>query len=167
MIKLAGYGFVDDVDLIQTWNDEEKVIQKAEEGLQIWEGTLRATGGALSTEKSFWYGIAFEFKNDTWIYKNENSLKGTITSKNHDNIRTKIERMNCSKEKETLGVFLAPDASQDKEIEKLSIAAKVFADSIQIGRISKKDALQAIRSTIWKTLEYPMAVTSLTKKIIL
>ena len=39
-----------------------------------------------------------------------------------------------------------------------------FADSIQCGRISQADAVMAMKSTIWKSLEFPMAITSLSKQ---
>lgn len=46
-----GYGFVDDVDLLQTSDVEEYIIALAEKRLELWEGWLRATGGELSAEK--------------------------------------------------------------------------------------------------------------------
>ena len=61
MVSLVGFGFVDDVDLIQTSDVEENLIEMAEKGLELWEGCLRAIGGALSAEKYFWYGIAFVY----------------------------------------------------------------------------------------------------------
>ena len=39
-----------------------------------------------------------------------------------------------------------------------------FADSIRSGRISQADAVMAMKSTIWKSLEFLMATTSLSKQ---
>lgn len=119
LISLVGYGFVDDVDLLQTCNDKKQLIKKAEAGLKVWEGSLRTTGGALSTEKSFWYDIAFTFNSNCWNYKTNKNLPGTISKKNN-NKETKLKREMFSKEKETLGVYFSPDVSHEKEIEKVS-----------------------------------------------
>ena len=59
MVSLVGYGFVDDTDLLFTADSEEDLIQRAQDGLNLWESNLRATGGAVNTEKSVWYGKGF------------------------------------------------------------------------------------------------------------
>ena len=74
-----------------------------------------------------------------------------------------MQREEVSKANETLGTFLAPNGDMTKQIEKLKHKADQFAASIQTGRISRKDASHALCSTIWKTLEYPMALTSLSR----
>ena len=61
VLKMVEYGLVDDVDLVQTNKEENLIIKNAEKCLKLWEDGLRATGGALATIKSFWYGIAFEY----------------------------------------------------------------------------------------------------------
>ena len=65
---------------------------------------------------------------------------------------------------ETLGTWLAPDGTETLQIESLNAKATKFADSIRCGRISQDNALMAMKSTIWKSLEFPMATTSLSKK---
>jgi hypothetical protein len=42
--------------------------------------------------------------------------------------------------------------------------AEEFADSMQTGFLKKKDAWYALTSTIMKTMEYPMAVTTMKKQ---
>ena len=42
MVSLAGYGFVDDTDLSFTVDREEDLIQTAQDGLNLWELSLRA-----------------------------------------------------------------------------------------------------------------------------
>ena len=69
ILKMLGYGLVDDVDLLQTNKDKNTIIKNAEKGLKLWEGGLRATGGSLATIKSFWCVIPFEYKDKKWRYQ--------------------------------------------------------------------------------------------------
>ena len=50
-IGLVGYAFVDDTDLIQTGKDGSEssleVLQQMQEGINLWEGLVSATGGAI------------------------------------------------------------------------------------------------------------------------
>lgn len=50
-----------------------------------------------------------------------------------------------------------------KQITKSKSKGDQFSASIKYGRIKREDTALALKSTIWKTLEYPMALTSLTK----
>ena len=144
LISLTGYGFVDNVDIIQTNKNENKLIEQAEEATKMWEGCLKATGRALSIEKSFWYGIAFSYKNKKWIYKKEKDMVGEIKLKNKKEEVKIMERKNCHNESKTLGVYLAPDGTTEKQTNKLISKANVFADKIQTGNIKRNNALHAL-----------------------
>ena len=62
-IRLVGYAFVDDTDLIQTGTNGSEtgmeVLKKMQDGLDLWEGLVSATGGALEVAKSTWWLIDF------------------------------------------------------------------------------------------------------------
>ena len=57
LVYFACYAFVDDTDLIHTAKDTqykgEQLIPEIQGALDQWEGSLRATGGALVKKKSF------------------------------------------------------------------------------------------------------------------
>jgi len=57
--SLAGFGFVDDVDLCITdpSGDSGRVVEQMQHSITRWAGLLRATGGTLVPEKCFWYFI--------------------------------------------------------------------------------------------------------------
>jgi hypothetical protein len=61
------YTFVDDTDLIHTgssiYTPSHEMAQDMQRFITNWEGGLRATGGALRVNKSFWYLIGFVWKN--------------------------------------------------------------------------------------------------------
>jgi hypothetical protein len=64
-LEIAGFSSVDDTDLTQsqtpTVTTAEEVLEKIEEGLDTWEGLVKASGGALSNEKSCWWYVDFLF----------------------------------------------------------------------------------------------------------
>jgi hypothetical protein len=57
-IRFVGYAFVDDTDLIQTSKDGtesgDEMQEQMQAGVDLWEGIIEATGGALAVEKSCW-----------------------------------------------------------------------------------------------------------------
>jgi hypothetical protein len=63
-ISFFGYASVDDTDLCftgQNPNDTEAdVALRMQQALDLWEGGIRATSGAIVPEKSHWYLIIFE-----------------------------------------------------------------------------------------------------------
>ena len=163
--EFVGYGFVDNVDLVIT-EDRELLFQKAQEGLDTWEGGLHATGGALqiTDEKTFYYVISFKWKNNKWEYTNIKDIPGELFSPNDQGIIKKLQREEVTKANETLGTILAPNGDMEQQIKKLKAKADQFSAFILTGQISRKDASHALKSTIWKPLEYPMALTSLSRK---
>lgn len=74
-----------------------------------------------------------------------------------------LTREYCQKSNEILEVYLAPGGDKSSQVKKLMEKAKEFAKRIRTGQISEEDAFQALKITIWKTLEYPMVVTSLNR----
>jgi hypothetical protein len=57
-LHFVGYSFVDDTYIIQSGQPGEPFqvpAMRMQAAMDAWEGGLRATGGALEPEKSFWY----------------------------------------------------------------------------------------------------------------
>jgi hypothetical protein len=63
-LEIAGFSYVDDTDLTQsqtpTVTTAEEVLETIQEGLDTWEGLVKASGGALSNEKSCWWEMNSE-----------------------------------------------------------------------------------------------------------
>jgi len=53
LVSLVGYGVVKNTDLLFTADCEGNLIPTAQEGLNLWESCLRATGGAINAEIFF------------------------------------------------------------------------------------------------------------------
>ena len=65
--ELVGFVFVDDMDLIEgilkiTNLDITDIFQDMQEIISFCEGDVKATGGAICSDKSFAYQISFNFK---------------------------------------------------------------------------------------------------------
>ena len=107
LVSLVGYGSVDDTDLLFTADCEENLIPTAQEGLNLWESNLRATGGAINAGKTFWYGIGVLWDGEKWRHKMQKELQGELTIKNFDNTTSVIKRADPDWAKKTLGFFIS------------------------------------------------------------
>jgi hypothetical protein len=83
--------------------------------LNTWEGTLRATGGAIVPSKSFWYLIGFQWTEGTWKYKDEQAAPATLSVKDCDGNVVQLERLPPHIARRTLGVRLAPDGNNKRK----------------------------------------------------
>ena len=133
--------------------------------IDMWEGCLRATGGALVPNKSCWYAIDFKWENEEWIYLEKEEIDVNIWVQHEEREeKIKLKRMEFNAAFETLGVFIAPDGNLKEEKKKLMKVAKEFGESLRENKVSREEAWYATKTTILKTLEYPMEAISLEKK---
>jgi hypothetical protein len=166
-VTFVCYASVDDTDIILSLpvlKGGAQLLSAMQDFLDHWEGGLRATGGALRADKSFWYWIEFGFRNGHWYYKSKEDLPGDITIRDVDGTRTGIDRLEPHEARETLGVFLAMDGNNKVQVEELRAKANDFASCIRTGFVTATEAWIALESTIMKTLEYPMLAINLTKR---
>ena len=83
--SIVGFAFVDDTDIVQgdltvdlTYAEVHKAAQ---EGIDRWEGGLKATGGAIRPDKSFVYPIDFAWDaqgRPSFLEPNEIALPLTV-----------------------------------------------------------------------------------------
>ena len=72
-MEIKFVGFVDDKDLLNAGHvgdggTYQSISTEMQQGLDLWEGLLKVTGGALVPAKSFWYLIDFQWMEDRWHY---------------------------------------------------------------------------------------------------
>jgi len=81
--KLVGFAFVDDTDLVVHGPQvsSHNLHQTMQQAVGHWEGLLQTTRGTLVPTKCFWYGINFQWKNNTWQYLTTWEYPGNITIK--------------------------------------------------------------------------------------
>ena len=100
-VKFVCCTFVDDTDLVQSADTPETdwtvVKDKMHGQVDHWEGGLRASGGALREDKSFWYLINFKWKDRKWEYKTIADTPGELTVPVDQGHRETIQRTTPSK----------------------------------------------------------------------
>jgi hypothetical protein len=74
------------------------------------------------------------------------------------------ERLEVTEARKTLGVKTAPTGDNTAQFEHILEASQKWAAHIKASNLWKIDAWLVLRSTIWKTLEYPLTCTTLTDK---
>jgi hypothetical protein len=75
-----------------------------------------------------------------------------------------LERLEVTESRKTLGVKKAPAGDNTAQFEHILEASQKWAAQIKASNLRQMDAWLALRSTIWRTLEYPITCTTLTKK---
>jgi hypothetical protein len=84
VVQFVCFAFVDDVDVVHTAKDVDTtghiVMQEMQQAIDHWEGGLRATGGALVPEKSYWYLIDFVWTGEKRWYATKEDIPGIARS---------------------------------------------------------------------------------------
>ena len=167
---VVAFAFVDDTDLIAyNINGEsttcEEIMAMMQQSIDRWEGGLKGTGGAINPDDTWVYPINFIFNDKgEWEYETVESIGAEFSVLDHNNTRTQLDQHEASTGKSTLGVFLAPDGNNTAALEHLMKKAKHWSDLIRAGHLERKEAWQAVETTIMKTLEYPLPALTLTEK---
>jgi hypothetical protein len=149
-VVLAGYAFVDDTDIIHAAPGVhikgKEIVPQMQKVLDTWEGLLRATGGALRDDKSYWYLLDYNFRGGVWKYRSIEEMPGDIEV-NVVNCqgaplpdREVLDRLEPSEARETLGVYIAMNGNWVQQIEILMEKVVVFAEQPRTGRIAPEDA---------------------------
>ena len=84
--------------------------------MDTWEGTLRATGGSLRLDKSYWYMIDYQHTGNRWLYRSIDQIPGDITVKVSDGSRQPLIHLEPNQAKETLGIFVSIDGNAKDQI---------------------------------------------------
>jgi hypothetical protein len=155
------YTFVDDSDVVHSSMDDsssdtDELVHEMQQVVDTWEGGLRASGGALVPSKSYWFFIHFIFERNRWRYARKEECPGNITIRDIDgNTRVELERLEVSKARETLGVFITMDANQNAMENELWENAVLWAEMIRSGNLSHAEVWFSLQYCILKSLEYP------------
>jgi len=109
---------VDDTDLIESkfsTIDNEDLRNTLQQAVDTWEGSLKATCGAIVPEKTFWYLVDFKWAAGSWSYKYITDCPGSIFINDIEGNRKELRRCEIYDAQETLGVYLAPDGNTRKQ----------------------------------------------------
>ena len=130
--SLVCYAFVDDTDLVHSSIDNlglDALINEMQEVVNTWEGGLRASGGALVPDKSYLYLIHFMFTNNKWRYSSIDDRPAHLSICDVSGLnRVELDRREVYEARETLGVFIAMDGTQEEQMEALLAKFLGWAD---------------------------------------
>jgi hypothetical protein len=126
--KFVGYPFVDDTDLIQSnssHNSYTQVIHSLQQALDIWEGGLKATCGAIIPEKTFWHMVDFQLSPGLWKYKSIQECPGPLFVNDIHGQRCEIRCFEVSHAETMLGIDIAPDGNNRQQFQKMKATANM------------------------------------------
>jgi hypothetical protein len=166
-IELVCFAFVDDTDLVHSVSDPttptSTLIHQAQEALRTWEGLIRASGGDLAHDKSYWYLLEVIHRNGCWQFSdNENHNHTDLYLHNKGN-PVPIKRLNVDQAREALGIQIRPDGSMKDQVEYLRSKAVAWSDALRTKRLTPGEAWYCLNSTIMKTIEYSLMATTISK----
>ena len=179
--------FMDDSDVIhaaQTVHTSgESLFWSVQRAMDLWAGGIRATGGALNPPKCFWWLIDFVWRpaSGTWVFRRKAEFDwrgplhrwqrqrpaeqlGALLTPDLDGQLVAIKQLEPDQAEKTLGVMMSPLDDGAAQFTFLREKTQTWAHKVQSGRLQKYDVLPMIKSTIMKTIEYPMALTHFTQK---
>ena len=119
-IRIVGYAFVDNTDLIQTANSEDTyddVHRKMQEAINLWEGLIKNTVGAPAVIKCCWWGIDFQWNHGKWSYRPKHEFRHEMYAIDTNGTRQKVKQLVVSDAYETLGVFIAADGNHRTQLK--------------------------------------------------
>jgi hypothetical protein len=164
-INIACLAFFDDTDIIHSNQDpfvtSEDLVDEAQRALLLWNGLLRATGGALAPAKGYWYLVEMVRKHGHWQYASPEDTPGVISLPGSLN---PIDRRPVHQTSEALGVQVHPDGIEENQVEYLLSRTQQWSESLRTRRIKPSEAWYCLQSSIMKTIEYPLMSTTLTRK---
>jgi hypothetical protein len=155
-LHLVGSAFNNNTDLIQTGKDglesSLEVLQQMQEGINLWEGLFRATGGA----KSPWWLIDFIWENDgQWQYATKEDIPAKRFVKDMSGDCRAVPGLETSKAFATLCVHLSPDRSQLATYDHLLDTAKSWAGKLWTSFLKELEANTTLKTTILKNWSIP------------
>jgi hypothetical protein len=164
--KIVGFAFVDDTDLITSGPSMtlDEVIRNIQLSLTAWEGGIRATGGAIEPRKSHWYLVDFAWKDGKPSYRTVQQTHATISVRDPQGDIRPLKQLEPWEAERTLGVRLAPDGNMESQFDWMLRTARLWTDKIRAGHLPRHLTGLAWRTTIQKTLEYPLPTTTLSLK---
>jgi hypothetical protein len=170
-LHFVGYAFVDDTDLavndVDILYDSEHtdIFAIIQDSVTLWEGFIRASGGAIRPDKSHWYLVDFQWDAEgNWSYVKEKATDKPLVVRNHKGVYEPIERVSPDDARQTVGVRIGPDGANHVEWEYLKGEADVWEDRIKSSRMPRALVWQSFTTGILMKLFYPLAATTLTKK---
>jgi hypothetical protein len=152
-VDFIGEAFVDDTGLgtnqtsseqlqLQSYRNQQEIVQNLVTLAQEWERLLYSTGGALSLQKCFWFTLSWRWsKGKAVLETQETSPASFHMTSGGQQETTLIPRIEPTTSFRTLGVYLTPRGSSRGSMITLQEAAIQYAATITGTHLSCQEAL--------------------------
>src|SRR5210317_979062 len=172
MVNAQCFAFIDDTDVIEAAYsvDErmEDILPQVQAAASLWSDGIRTTGGSINPEKSFCWLLDHQFdrQQGTWRLKKRSTLlpNAKIQIRGLSREFEELRRLEPGDSERTLGVMLAPEENKPAQAAHLRKIAQQWVANFRPVHLLRSDVLPLLRTTILKSLEYPMVVTTLNQK---
>ena len=170
-LDLCGFAFVDDTDIFQAtgkgkfYNDPEETMIRMQSAINCWEKAAKTTGGAIATDKSWYYLIHFSWEHGIWKYSNLDGLiNDSLSCKDKSGNIHQLQYIPSNQAVEMLGVFLAPDGNNEKQVSEMIKKTSKLGELIRTGHLDHSEAWTALSTVAMKSLEYALPALTLTEE---
>lgn len=163
--KLIGFAFVDDTDILASTpnqNDPDQTFELMQQTIDYWEAAAKTTGGAIAPEKSWYYLIHFKWDNGKWSYGDPTDLvQEQLTCLNKDDVRIPLKSLQANQAEEMLGVHLAPDGTNERQLQEMLKKVNTKATQLKTGYVNRYEAWVALTKVACKSVDYPLPALTL------
>ena len=159
LLKLCGFSYVDDCDLIADGTTVAEVYTKLQSILTTWDEVMQVNGGAIAPDKCWWYLVDFEWSQGRWKYSSPGAAL-QLQVRDKDGVRKKLPYMSHNTAREMVGVHLAPDGTETHQVKVLRKKTQDWAQHIRHSPLDEEAVWTALRHLL-RGVEYPLAATSL------
>lgn len=166
-LHIAAFAFVDDVDIIQTSNinadssrnDEHSLYSETQQAIDQWTSTLQATGGELEPSKTFFVPIKTIWKGSQKSAEVP-SQNLALHLKTTDGEIIPLRQHKPTDSFFTLGIWQSPSGDKTKQVEYMMAKIHDWGELTSSHKLTWTQTRIAMRSTIGRTLNYPLTVTT-------
>jgi hypothetical protein len=137
----------------------ESLIHITESALDLWAGTLGATGGALEDSKTYIVPIIHCYKKHLPALANIRD-EYNLHLKRPDGSKIALLRKTPTDSLFTLGIWQSPSSDETRQIQHMISQIKTWGKNTTNNKISWVHARIAIQATIGRTLAYPLVVAT-------
>ena len=171
LVTAQCFCFVDDTDVIEASStvdqSGESIFPSVQQAATLWARGIRATGGAINPDKSFWWLIDFEWNSSQgrWTFRTKKQMEPELELQ-IPGLTGELEalrRLDPNEAEKTLGVMMAPLENEAAQEQYYRDIATKWAENLRPGTLHKYDVIPLIKTTVMKSLEYPMPLSTLSE----
>ena len=107
--------------------------------------------------------VDFTWTRGKWTYSAFDPSR-QLKVRDENGQEVEVQQVPVQEAKRTLGVYLAPDGSNDQMKEALLNKAKEWAEQIRVGHLGREESWRALKTTIMKSIEYPLLSSTFSDK---